>query len=148
MKIVIGSDHGGYRLKEALKEGLLSLGVDFVDVGCHGLDSVDYPDYGRSVGEAVVRGEFDRGVVVCGTGIGISIAANKVAGVRAALVHDATSARLAAEHNDANVLALGGRLLAPELALELVQIWLETPFDVRHQRRLDMITTIERGERA
>ncbi len=143
MKIIIASDHGGYRLKEALKEGLLSLGYDFFDAGCHGMDSVDYPDYGKAVGEAVVRGEFQRGIVVCGTGIGISIAANKVAGVRAALVHDATTAKLAAEHNDANVLALGGRLVAAELALELVQIWLETPFEARHQRRLDLISAIE-----
>lgn len=145
MKIIIASDHGGYRLKEALKEGLLSLGYDFFDAGCHGLDSVDYPDYGRAVGEAVARGEFERGIVVCGTGIGISIAANKVDGIRAALVHDATTAKLAAEHNDANVLALGGRLVASELALELVQIWLETAFEARHQRRLDMITALEGG---
>ena len=145
MKIIIASDHGGYRLKETLKEGLLSLGYDFFDAGCHGTDSVDYPDYGRAVGEAVSRGEFDRGVVVCGTGIGISIAANKIPGIRAALVHDVTTAKLAAEHNNANVLALGGRLVAQELALEIVQIWLETPFEPRHQRRLDLITAIEGG---
>jgi len=145
MKIIIGSDHGGYGLKEALKEGLLSFGYDFFDAGCHGTDSVDYPDYGRVVGEAVARGEFDRGIVICGTGIGISIAANKVSGVRAALVHDATTARLAAEHNDANVLALGGRLIAPELALELVRTWTETRFEARHQHRLDKISAIESG---
>ena len=143
MKIVIGSDHGGYRLKEQLKEGLLALGHDFVDLGTNGTDSVDYPDFGRAVGEAVARGEFSRGIVICGTGIGISIAANKVRGIRAALVHDVTTARLAAEHNDANVLALGGRLHAPEMALEIVQAWLETAFEVRHQPRLDLISAME-----
>jgi ribose 5-phosphate isomerase B len=113
------------------------------DVGTYSLDSVDYPEFARRVGEQVASGLVERGVLVCGTGIGISIAANKIPGVRAALVHDVTTARLAAEHNHANILCLGGRLQAPSLACELVGIWLQTAFEPRHQHRLDMITRLE-----
>ena len=132
-------------MKEQLREGLLSLGLDLsvFDLGTYDTSSVDYPDYGRAVAEAVAGGECDRGIVICGTGIGISIAANKVPGIRAALVHDVTTAKLAAEHNQANVLAFGGRLVGPELALEMVSAWLNTPFEERHQARLDKITSIE-----
>lgn len=143
MKIAIGSDHGGFHLKEALEAVLETQGHDVMDLGCHDMSSVDYPDYARLVCEAVVSGKAERGLLVCGTGIGISIAANKVKGIRAALVHSVTTARLAAEHNNANVLCLGGRLLAAELAAEVVDAWLTTPFESRHQRRLDLITAME-----
>lgn len=143
MRLVMGSDHGGFGLKEKLKEALVGMGVDVTDVGTNSLASVDYPDLADAVAVRVASGQFERGILVCGTGIGMSIAANKVAGVRAALVHDITTARLAAAHNNANVLCLGGRLLAPEIATEIVQAWLETPFESRHQRRLDKIAAME-----
>lgn len=146
MKIAMGADHGGYLLKDALKEYLGSRGHVVEDVGTQGPGSVDYPDFAREVGARVADGRAECGVLVCGTGIGISIAANKVRGVRAALVSSVTTARLAAEHNNANVLCLGGRLIASELATEIVQAWLDTEFEVRHQRRLDMIAALERDE--
>ncbi len=145
MKIALGADHGGYLLKDALKEYLTSVGHDVQDLGCNGPESVDYPDFARAVGERVADGRAERGLLVCGTGIGISIAANKVRGVRAALVSSVTTARLAAEHNNANVICLGGRLLAPELAAEIVQTWLDTDFEARHQPRLDKISVLERS---
>ena len=148
MKIAIGADHGGYLLKDELKAYLIDVGHELVDVGTNGPESVDYPDYARLVGELVASGQVERAILVCGTGIGISIAANKVRGVRAALVSSVTTARLAAEHNNANVLCLGGRLLAAALATEIVQTWLDTDFEPRHQRRLDMIAALERdGEK-
>jgi ribose 5-phosphate isomerase B len=144
MRIAIGSDHGGLSLKEELKKELVKLGHDFVDMGTNGTESVDYPDYASRVAMEVVSGACPRGILVCGTGIGMCIAANKVDGVRAALVHDLTTARLAAQHNDANVLCLGGRLLAAELAGEIVATWLGTRFEERHRPRLDKIHRLEK----
>ncbi len=148
MKIALGADHGGYLLKDALKKYLSDLGHEVEDLGTNGPGRVDYPDYARLVGEVVAAGRAERGVLVCGTGIGISIAANKIRGIRAALVSSVTTARLAAEHNNANVLCLGGRLIAEPLAAEIVQTWLDTDFESRHQPRLDKIAMLERpGER-
>ncbi len=143
MKLALGSDHGGVGLKDVLVVALQAAGHEVADLGTHGPASVDYPDVAKRVCDQVVAGTAERGILVCGTGIGISIAANKVAGIRAALVHCVTTARLAAEHNDANVLCLGGRLLAPELALEIANCWLGTSFESRHQHRLDKITALE-----
>jgi RpiB/LacA/LacB family sugar-phosphate isomerase len=144
--IVIGADHGGLELKEALVAELRGRGEQVVDVGTDGPSSVDYPDFGRAVAERVSRGEAARGVLVCTNGIGMSIVANKFPGVRAALVCDATTARMAREHNDANVLVLGGGMTGKFHARELLRLFLETPFaGGRHQRRVDKIAEIERG---
>ena len=145
MKIALGSDHGGYALKENLKRALAESSHDIVDLGTFSEESVDYPDFALAVAAEVASGESDLGVLVCGTGIGVSIAANKVPGIRAALVHDVVTARLAREHNRANILCLGGRLLAAPLAREMVRVWLEAEFEERHQSRLDKITAIERN---
>jgi RpiB/LacA/LacB family sugar-phosphate isomerase len=143
--IAIGSDHGGVALKSAVVAYLRERGDEVLDVGAMGDASVDYPGYGRVVAERVSRGEAARGILVCTTGIGMSIVANKFPGVRAALVTEALSARMAREHNDANVLVLGGGLVAPFHARELVRIFLETPFaGGRHQRRVDQIAALER----
>ncbi|MBU5676586.1 ribose 5-phosphate isomerase B [Alkaliphilus sp. MSJ-5] len=145
MKIAIGSDHGGYGLKELIKKHLQEKGFDIKDFGTDSIASTDYPDFARSVGEAVVAEEFDRGILVCGTGIGISIAANKVPGVRCALVGDCFSAKATRQHNNANIIALGERVVGPGLALEIVDTWLGTEFEGgRHQNRIDKITEIER----
>ncbi len=141
MKIAIGSDHGGYDLKILIKNYLIDSGHDVVDVGCDTLDSVDYPNYGFLVGEAVANNQVDRGIVFCGSGIGISIAANKVHGVRCALVYDVLCAKLAREHNNSNVLALGGRIIGNDLAKAIVDTWLQTEYEGgRHQKRLDLIS--------
>ncbi|MCW2277487.1 ribose 5-phosphate isomerase B [Heliophilum fasciatum] len=153
MRIAIASDHGGFRLKEEVKgflQGLQNADADggsleIIDLGTDSEQSVDYPDYGEKVARAVAAGDYDRGIVVCGTGIGISIAANKIAGIRAALCHEPYSARMAREHNDANVLALGGRVTGPELAREIVQAFVTTEFaGGRHAKRLDKIAALER----
>ena len=146
MKIALGCDHGGWELKEALAEVLKSLGVEVVDMGTSSEASVDYPVYGSKVAEAVSSGAADRGVAVCGTGIGMSIVANKYPGVRAALCHDSFTARMSRLHNDANVLVLGGRVIGREVALDMLRQWMETPFEGggRHQRRLDEISEIEK----
>ncbi|MCA9514379.1 MAG: ribose 5-phosphate isomerase B [Myxococcales bacterium] len=141
--LAIGSDHAAIRLRRALVEHLRERGFTVTEVGPSEGDKSDYPDQAAVVARAVVRGEVERGILCCGTGIGVSIAANKIAGVRAALVHDPTTARLAAQHNRANVLCMGGRLLADEYGCELADIWLETAFEDRHQRRLDKITALE-----
>lgn len=144
MRIALGSDHGGFDLKEAIKERLSGKGVDFKDFGTLNSDSVDYPDFAQKVAEAVASGEFDQGILCCGTGIGISIAANKVPGIRAALCGDCFSARMAREHNDANILCMGGRVTGTGLALEIVESWLEAGFQGgRHQRRVDKIAALE-----
>ena len=144
MNIVLGADHGGYQLKEEIKNLLESMGIAYEDVGCTCEQSVDYPDYALPVAERVASGEFDRGILVCGTGIGMSIAANKVKGVRCALVHDLFSAKATREHNDSNVLAMGARVIGPGVALEIVKIWLGTEFEGgRHTARVDKITRIE-----
>ncbi len=143
MKIGIGSDHGGFDLKETIIEFLKEQEIDFVDYGTYSKDSVDYPDFGEKVGRAVVSGEVDRGIVICGTGIGISIAANKVQGVRCALCSDCFSARMSREHNDANVLALGARVLGVELALEIVRTYLSNDFEGgRHALRVKKLDEI------
>ena len=140
MKISIGSDHAGFDLKEHLKNYLEEEGYEVIDEGTYSLESVDYPDFGKKVGQRVAAKEADRGLVVCGSGIGISIAANKVPGIRCALVSEPLSARLSRQHNDANVLALGGRLIGLEMAKECLKVFLQTDFEGgRHQRRIDKL---------
>ena len=144
MRVAIGADHAGYLLKEHLKQTLAQLGHDVDDFGTHSEASVDYPPICMAVGDAVAAGRADRGIVLGGSGQGEQIAANKVAGVRAALCHDLFTARLSREHNDANVLSMGGRIVAFGLADEILALWLNTPFaGGRHQRRLDQITAAE-----
>ena len=146
MRIALGADHAGFALKEHLKATLVRLGHDVEDVGAHSAEPVDYPPICAAVGHAVVGGRADRGIVLGGTGQGEQIASNKVPGVRAALCHDLYTARLSREHNDANVLAMGGRVVAPALADEIVTLWLDTAFaGGRHQRRLEQIAALERA---
>ncbi|QUH24967.1 ribose 5-phosphate isomerase B [Serpentinicella alkaliphila] len=145
MRIAIGSDHGGYDLKEEIKSYLSEKGLETKDFGTDNRDSCDYPDYAIEVSEAVAKGDYDKGILICGTGIGISISANKVPGIRCALVGDCFSAKATRQHNDSNVLALGGRVLGTGLALEIVDIWLSTEFEGgRHQNRINKITEIEK----
>ena len=140
MRIAIASDHGGFELKEIVKKHLEERGLEVADLGTNSDASVDYPVYGRACGEAVVSGEADCGIVVCGTGIGISIAANKVKGVRCGLCTSVEMAQLTKQHNKANVLALGGRTTPAELALQIVDAWLDTEFEGgRHERRTNML---------
>lgn len=140
MKIVIAADHAGFELKNVLAEHIRSLGHDVEDLGTDSSQSVDYPDFARAVGHRLVAGDADRGVLVCGTGLGMAITANKVAGVRAASVSDTFSAKMCRAHNDANVLALGSRVVGAGLAKELVEAYLNTDFDGdRHARRVGMI---------
>lgn len=140
MKIAVASDHGGYLLKETVKKHLEDRGIEVLDLGTHSEESVDYPVYGKLCGETVANGGADLGVVCCGTGIGISIAANKVKGIRCGLCTSVEMAHLTKQHNNANILALGGRTTAPELALAIVDEWLDTEFEGgRHQRRVDML---------
>jgi ribose 5-phosphate isomerase B len=142
--LAIASDHGGRGLKNIISEWLAQKGIDYEDMGTFSEESVDYPDYGSRVARAVAEGRAERGILVCGTGIGMSIVANKFPGIRAALVHDEFTAKMAGEHNCANILVLGGRVLEASQACELVQIWLDTPFaGGRHQRRLDKIAALE-----
>jgi ribose 5-phosphate isomerase B len=144
LKIAVGSDHGGFLLKDVIMKYLKEKNIDFTDFGCFSKDSVDYPDIGQAVGEAVAAGEYDKGIICCGTGIGISISANKVPGVRAALCGDCFSAKASREHNDANVLALGERVIGAELAKMIVDIWLSSEFQGgRHGRRVEKIAKIE-----
>ena len=138
MIIAIASDHGGFGLK--VKEYLRSRDIKVVDLGTNSTESVDYPVYGKACAEAVASGKADRGIVCCGTGIGISIAANKVKGIRCALCTDEHMAEMTRRHNDANMLAMGGRITDPETALKITQVWLDTEFEGgRHQRRVDML---------
>tara|TARA_Y100001949_G_scaffold106679_1_gene90071 strand:+ start:78 stop:527 length:450 start_codon:yes stop_codon:yes gene_type:complete len=142
--IAVGSDHAGYSLKQRLAAELRTLGHEVLDLGAHDADRVDYPDFGAAVGRAVAGAEADLGVCVCGSGIGIAMAANKVPGVRAAPVHDATSARLARQHNDANVLCLGERLLDPDVASEAVLAWLDAEFEGgRHVGRVAKLAELD-----
>ena len=144
MKVALGSDHGGYKLKQVIIELLTNLKIDYQAFGCFSDSSVDYPDFARLVAEQVAAGNFQRGILICGTGIGMSIAANKVPGIRAALCHDVFSARATREHNDSNILCLGERVIGPGLAEEIVRVWLQTDFTGgRHQRRLDKIKDLE-----
>lgn len=149
MRIAIGSDHAGFLLKQDLAGFLVDAGHQVEDLGTTGDERVDYPDFGAAVGRAVASGDSELGVCVCGTGIGISIAANKVDGVRAAVVHDVTSARLAREHNDANVVCMGARLVGPEVAQESLQAFLATTWEAgRHAQRVDKITALEKDRSA
>ena len=143
MKIAIASDHAAVDLRLQVTERLEALGHEVEDFGPEPGERVDYPKYAAAVAGAVVAGDAEAGVLLCGSGIGMSIAANKVIGIRAALVHDATTARLAREHNDANVLCLGARTTGPLVALECVEAWLSAGFEVRHQPRLDQIARME-----
>lgn len=144
LKIAISSDHGGNKLRKEIMDLLTELGISYEDFGPQTDDSVDYPDYARPVAEAVQSGQFDRGILICGTGIGISIAANKFKGIRCALVHDVFSAKATRCHNDSNVLAMGERVIGPGLAREIVATWLNTDFEGgRHTNRVAKITAIE-----
>ena len=146
MKIAIASDHGGRELKEKIIVLLKEEGLEVVDYGVDNPESVDYPDYGIKVANAVSKGIAERGILSCGTGIGMSIVANKFPDVRAALCYDMFTARMSRLHNDANILVLGGRVLDKEVALMMVDVWLRTGFEGgRHQRRLDKISEIEKG---
>lgn len=147
-RIVLGADHAGFPVKEAIREYLQNAGYVVDDVGTWSEESVDYPDFGKAVGEHVISRQDDLGIAVCGTGIGISIAANKVPGVRAACAHNVDTAKLAREHNDANVLALGGRVVTDAQAIEMVQAFLKARFaGGRHERRIEKIALIEVEER-
>ncbi|HIE12667.1 MAG TPA: ribose 5-phosphate isomerase B [Desulfotomaculum sp.] len=146
MRLAIGSDHGGFRLKQEIMKVLRDEGVDFRDFGTFSIESCDYPDIALAVAEAVSRKEFNCGIIICGTGIGVAITANKVPGIRAALCHDTFSARMAREHNDANILTLGERVTGPGLAGDIVRMWLKSEFSGgRHSRRVEKITAIERA---
>lgn len=144
MKVALGADHAGFALKDALKQTLDSLGVEHHDFGTSSSDSVDYPDFAQAVAEGVATGRFDRGILVCGSGIGMAIAANKIPGIRATVVGDEESARLCREHNDANVLTLGARMTPPDRAQAIVATFIGTPFDGgRHTRRVEKIHQLE-----
>ena len=140
----VGSDHGGYALKQEIIRHLQARGLEYRDYGCYSEASCDYPEFGHAVGHAVADGAADRGIVICGTGIGISLAANKVPGVRAAVCTDCFTAEATRQHNDANILALGGRVVGPGLALKIVDTFLDTPFSngERHIRRISQIEDI------
>jgi ribose 5-phosphate isomerase B len=147
MKIAIAADHAGYEEKEKLKTTLDEIGVEYEDMGTTSTDSVDYPDYAKKVGEAVAKGEVDQGLLVCGSGTGMAIAANKVPGVRAAVAWNEEIAALAREHNDANVLSISARYINPEENAKIVKAFFTTGFDEgRHKRRVDKINAIEKEE--
>lgn len=147
MKIALGADHAGFELKNTIKQHLIDNGFSVDDHGTNSADSVDYPDYARLVSDQVAAGNADLGILVCGTGIGMAMAAGKVPGIRAAKVNSESEAQLSREHNDANVLTLGARVLEPATALRTVDCWLKTPFQGgRHQRRVEKIMSLEREE--
>ena len=145
MKIAIGCDHGAFDLKNAVVKHLQGKGHEVVDFGTYSLDSCDYPDYAKAAAEAVASGECEKGIVLCTTGIGISIAANKVKGIRCALLSDPLSARMTREHNDTNMMALGAGIVGKNLALEIVDTWVGTEFsgEAKHQRRIDKVMALE-----
>jgi ribose 5-phosphate isomerase B len=145
MKIAVASDHAGIDLKLPLLEVLKERGIEYTDFGTHDHQSTDYPSWGKLVGEKVASGEFDKGLLFCGTGVGISLAANKVKGVRAVVCSDTFTAKMSCEHNNANVLSLGARVVGIGLGIEILNAWLDAEFEVggRHQRRVDMIDVIE-----
>ena len=143
-KIALASDHGGFDLKESVIAHLLNTGWEVDDLGPHSGDSVDYPDYGIKLAEAVAEKKVERGIVICSTGIGMSIVVNRYPGIRGTLCSDVFTAKLCREHNDSNILIMGGRVIGKELAAEIVNTWLNTPFEGgRHQRRLDKINQID-----
>jgi ribose 5-phosphate isomerase B len=144
MKIVIGSDHRGVEIKRRLVDVIRSMGHDLLDIGAQEAESVDYPDYANEVGKRVGKGEVERGILICGTGIGMSMAANKVRGVRAAACQDLLTAEMSRRHNDANVLCLSADLLGEDQMAQMIRVWLDTPFEGgRHARRLEKIAKIE-----
>jgi ribose 5-phosphate isomerase B len=147
MKLAIGADHGGWELKEEIVKFIKPIkNIELADYGTMSRDSVDYPDFGEKVAEAVAAGTVDRGILICGTGIGMSIVANRFPRVRAALCHDHFTARMGRLHNDANVLVMGERVIGRGVALDIVKVWLETEFEgSRHQKRLDKISVIEKS---
>jgi ribose 5-phosphate isomerase B len=147
MKIVVGSDHRGFKAKEVIKAIVTQLGHECIDVGTDSNDPVDYPDYAYVAAMAVAKNEADRAILICGTGIGTSITANKVKGIRAALCHDELSTQISRDHNDANVLCVSGELIGEVLMRKMVEVWLSTEFSGgRHQRRINKITAIEEGK--
>lgn len=139
--IALGCDHGGYELMQAVKEHLEKRGEEYQDFGCYSTESTDYPIYARKVARAILEGTCEKGILICGTGIGISITANRIPGIRAALCSDCFSAEATRQHNDANILAMGGRVVGQGLALKIVDTFLDTPFseEARHRRRIEMI---------
>ena len=142
--IAIGSDHGGFALKQEIMKHLEERKLEYIDFGTYSSDSCDYPQYGAAVGRAVASGSCERGILICGTGIGISISANKIHGVRAALCGDCFSAEMTRRHNDANIVALGARVVGPGLALKIVDTFLDTPFEGgRHARRIEQMMALE-----
>lgn len=144
MKIAIGSDHAGFKLKESIKKYLQKNNYDFFDFGTYDEQSVDYVDFGEIVAKSISTGNFKRGILICGTGIGMSIVANKFKGVKAALCHDEFTAKMSREHNDSNVLTIGGRVVDEGKALKIVDTWLKTPFlGGRHERRVNKISLID-----
>lgn len=144
MKVAIASDHGGMNIRKEIISLMEEMNIEYVDLGCECDTSVDYPDYALPVAEKVASGEVNRGILICGTGIGMSIAANKVKGIRCALVHDTFSAKATREHNNTNVLAMGERVIGPGLARDIAKIWLTTPFEGgRHENRVNKITVYE-----
>lgn len=146
MKIVVASDHGGYELKEIIKVHLIEKGYSIIDIGTNNESSVDYPDFGKKAAEMVASNVADKGIVICGTGIGICISANKVIGVRCALCTNEYMAKMASAHNDANMIALGNRVLGSGLAIDIVDVWLNTKFEGgRHQNRVNKIMEIEKN---
>ena len=146
MQIAVGADHAGFSLKGQLVEFLKSAGHTVLDLGTHSFDPVDYPDFAKAVGEAVLEGRAERGLLVCGSGVGACVAANKLPGIRGAMCHDTYSARQGVEHDDVNVLCLGARVIGPELALEILRVWLAARFseEERHKRRLAKIAELEK----
>lgn len=144
MRVIITADHAGMTIRNEVKDLLKEMEIEYVDAGCEGSESVDYPDYALPAAERVASGEFDRGILICGTGVGMSISANKVKGIRCALIHDVFSAKATRQHNNSNVLAMGERVIGPGLAREIAKTWLETDFDGgRHEKRVSKITTYE-----
>ena len=144
MKLVVGSDHAAYELKEAIKAKLISEGHDVIDVGCDSTESVDYPKYGHAVGRDVASGEAERGIAVCGSGIGISIACNKVPGIRAALCTSVEMAEMCRRHNNANVVCMGARMISQELAFDIIDTWMTTDFEGgKHLRRINEIEDLD-----
>lgn len=145
LKIAIGADHGGFELKERIAEYLKSKGFEYKDFGTFSTESCDYPKYGREVAEEVAKGNFDRGILVCGSGIGMSVVANKVNGIHAALCFNMATAKSARTHNNSNVICLGQKQIDNDMALEMVDLWLHTDFEGgRHQRRVDMINELDK----
>ena len=142
--IALGCDHGGYELKQEIKKYLDEKGIEYKDYGCDSLDSVDYPIYAKKVAHAILDGECEKGILICGTGLGISLAANKVKGIRACVCSEPFTAKLSRAHNDCNVLAFGARVVGGELAKMIVDTWINTEFEGgRHQRRVDLLMEIE-----